>query len=85
MAKTIKYAIYSKGRWLQNTEPNEHYCPSSKAPTMGARHDASEFRTVWGNETVFFEKLTALNYARVILEEQRWEDAPIESFEIIPE
>ena len=85
MAKTIKYAIRCKDKWLQDIEPNEYYCPSSKAPTMGTRHNASEFKTVWGDNPVYFEKYTVLNCARVILEEQRWEDAPVESFEIIPE
>ena len=48
MAKTIYYSITDGKWWLQDIVPNEHYCPSAKAPTMGARHDASEFKTVWG-------------------------------------
>lgn len=76
MAITLKYAIKKNDLWLQDTEPNEHYCSSAKAPTMGARHDTSEFKAVWGNEPVYFEYRTALNNLRVVMEEERWEDSP---------
>lgn len=85
MAKTIRYAIRCNGKWLKDIEPNQYYCSSATAPTMGARHDSSEYRTIWGDEPVYFEKLTAVNRVKVFMEEQRWEDVPIENFEIIPE
>ena len=58
MAKTILYGLLMNGMWLQDTVPNEHYCSSSRAPTMGTRHDVSEFVSVWGLEPKFFGKHT---------------------------
>lgn len=56
-------------------EPNEKFCPNSKAPTMGRSHDHSEFKTVWSAEALFtFERMTAVNYLRVLMEEFRWGD-----------
>lgn len=84
MAKTIYYGITDGKQWLQDIVPNEHYCPSAKAPTMGARHDVSEFKSVWGNAPKKFERLTALNRIKVIMEEQRWEDTGIYPIEVVP-
>lgn len=84
MAKTIYYGITDGKLWLQDVVPNEHYCSSATAPTMGARHDASEFKTVWGEKLVKFERLTAVNRIKTIMEEQRWEDTCVYPVKIVP-
>ena len=80
----IKYAIIGKlcedertpvHEVISGIRPNEKYCPNSKAPTMGKNHDHSEFETVWTtDELVTFERMTAINYLRVLMEEFRWGD-----------
>lgn len=84
MAKTIYYGITDGKHWLRDIVPNEHYCSSATAPTMGTRHDASEFRTVWGEEPEKFERLTVINKIKVIMEEQRWGDTNAYQFMIVP-
>lgn len=81
----IYYSIKREGKYLQDIESNEKYCPSSKAPTMGTRHDVSEFKSIWGDDPHYFEKLTTANYLKVIFEEARWGDIEAKTIEIIPE
>lgn len=78
------YAI-KKGRlYLQGTAANERYCPTSRAPTMGRRHDHSEYRSIWGSEPKGFERLTALDNLRVVLEEFRWGDLVPKKVILVP-
>ena len=46
--KTIYYAIKIGDEYMQGIEPNENYCRSGTAPTMGARYSYSEFKSIWG-------------------------------------
>ena len=73
---TTKYYISRKNRseYLQGIEANDTYIQNSRAPTMGVCHGFSEFMTVWGDKPVAFERLTAANYIKVIMEEFRWGD-----------
>lgn len=68
---------------MQGVEPNQNYCNSAKAPTMGDRHTYSEYKTVWGTEQVAFERLTATNYIKTIMEEYRWGDKPATDFKVV--
>ena len=65
---TIYYAIKCGDQYIVGTEPNEKYCSSAKAPTMGARYDHSEYKTVLSYEPAYFERLTAIGYLRVLME-----------------
>lgn len=71
-------------RYLQGIEPNEYYSSSAIAPTMGDRHSHSEFKTVWGESRKSFERLTATNYIRVLLEEFRWQERIPFFFQVEP-
>lgn len=84
MAKDIRYSIKKGKKYLQGIEPNEHYCCSSTAPTMGNRFSYSEYKTIWGDNPVFFERLTASNYIKIIMEEFRWGDLSHTELKIIP-
>lgn len=68
---TAKYYISRKNRseYLQGIEVNDTYIQ-----TMGVCHGFSVFMTVWGDKPVAFERLTAANYIKVIMEEFRWGD-----------
>lgn len=79
----VRYAIKRGGKWLQGVEPNQNYCNSAKAPTMGDRHTYSEYKTVWGTEQVAFERLTATNYIKTIMKEYRWGDKPATDFKVV--
>lgn len=81
----INYAIKCGDKWVQTIETNENYVSCSKAPTMGGCHSHSEYKTVLSKNPSFFERLTAINYARVILEEFRWGDSEEKEIRIIPE
>ena len=84
MASDYRYAVKRGNRWLQGIEPNEKYCWSGTAPTMGNRHTHSEYKTVWGTEQKLFEKMTAANYIKTLMEEYRWGDKSPMKFQIIP-
>lgn len=73
-----------RSEYLQGIEPNEFYNSTVTAPTMGARHTYSEYKTVWGGEPKAFERLTASSYVKVILEEFRWGDVTPYCFMIEP-
>ena len=81
---TIYYAIKFGNQYIVGTEPNERYCSSAKAPTMGARYDHSEYKTVLSCKPKYFERLTAIGYLRVIMEEFRWEDKKAKKIQLIP-
>ena len=81
---TIYYAIKCGDQYIVGTEPNEKYCSSAKAPTMGARYDHSEYKTVLSYEPAHFERLTAIGYLRVLMEEFRWGDKKTHKIELIP-
>ena len=71
---------------LIGIEPNERYCPNSKAPTMGISHAHSEFKTIWSSDKAeCFERLTAVNYIKVLLEEFRWGDREPFEVKIVPQ
>lgn len=80
---TIYYAIKCGDQYVVRTEPNERYCSSAKAPTMGARYDHSEYKTILSCEPAYFEKLTAIGYLRVLMEEFRWGDKKPRKIELI--
>lgn len=85
MAKTLQYAVRTATfLYLQDIEPNENYSFTGTAPTMGARHSFCEYKTVWGAKEKYFEPLTLANYIKVLLEEYRWEQRPVEAFVILP-
>jgi len=77
------YAIKSNDLYLQGIEPNENYCFSGTAPTMGARHSYCEYKTIWGKEIKHFEPLTLASYIKILLEENRWNTKDIKQFEVI--
>lgn len=81
---TFRYAIKRGGKWLQGVEPNSNYCCSKTAPTMGNRFAYSEYKTVWGIEQKSFERLTAGNYIKTLIEEYRWGDKCPMKFQIVP-
>lgn len=82
--KTIFYAIKIGDKYMQGIEPNENYCRSGTAPTMGARYSYNEFKSILGNEIKPIEPLTITNYLKVLLEEYRWNERKIKKIEIIP-
>lgn len=51
---------------------------------MGSRYTYSEYKTVWGTEQETFERLTAANYIKVLLEEYRWGDKCQMKIQVIP-
>ena len=81
---TIYYTIKYGNQYVVGTEPNERYCSSAKAPTMGARYDHSEYKTVLSCDLSYFERLTAIGYLRVLMEEFRWGDKKPSKVELIP-
>ena len=81
---TIYYTIKYGNQYVVGTEQNERYCSSAKAPTMGARYDHSEYKTVWSNDPVYFERMTAINHLKVLVEEFRWGDKKPSKIELIP-
>lgn len=84
MAHDYRYAVKRGNKWLQGIESNENYCCSATAPTMGSRYTYSEYKTVWGTEQKTFERLTAANYIKVLLEEYRWGDKCTMKIQVIP-
>lgn len=82
----MKYYISRamQSEYLQGIEPNEFYNSTCTAPTMGNRHTHSEFRTVWGREPKEFERLTACNYIKTIMEEFRWGETETYCFKVEP-
>ena len=54
-----------------------------KPRQWGDRHTYSEYKTVWGAEQVAFERLTATNYIKTIIEEYRWGDKPATDFKVV--
>ena len=80
---TIYYTIKYGNQYVVGTEPNERYCSSAKAPTMGARYDHSEYKTVLSCDPSYFERLTAIGYLRVLMEEFRWGDKKPSKVELI--
>lgn len=79
----IRYAIKRGKRWLQCVKESPSYTGSATAPTMGARHTFSEFQTEWGTEMVLFERLTAANCIKVLMEEYRWGDLRPMEFKVV--
>ena len=84
MAKTVLYKIKRNGKYLQTVDANERYCSSGIAPTMGAKHSWSEYKTIWCDEPRAIEPLSAISYLRTLLEEYRWEEREPIKIEIIP-
>lgn len=82
--KTIYYAIKIGDEYMQGIEPNENYCRSGTAPTMGARYSYSEFKSILGKEIKPIEPLTITNHLKVLLEEYRWNERELKEIEIIP-
>ena len=81
---TIYYAIKCGDQYIVGAEPNEKYCSSAKAPTMGTRYDHSEYKTVLSCDPSYFERLTAIGYLRVLMEEFRWGDKKPKKIELVP-
>ncbi len=81
---TLYYAIKFGRKYVKGIEPNEKYTKSSTAPTMGARYAHSDFVTVFSNEAVYIERLTAISYLRTLMEEFRWGDKKPHKIELIP-
>ena len=82
--KTIYYAIKIEDEYTQGIEPNENYCRSGTAPTMGARYSYSEFKSIWGYDIKLIESLTVASYLKVLFEEYRWNEKELEKIELIP-
>lgn len=82
--KTIYYAIKIGDEYMQGIEPNENYCRSGTAPTMGARYSYSEFKSIWGYDIKLIESLTVASYLKVLFEEYRWNEKELEKIEVIP-
>lgn len=82
--KTIYYAIKIGDEYMQGIEPNENYCRSGTAPTMGARYSYSEFKSIWGYDIKLIESLTVASYLKVLFEEYRWNEKELEKIELIP-
>ena len=80
----IKRKIPGSFCYLKDIKPNEKYSKSACAPTMGDRHAHSEFKTMWTDEPVLFERLTAVNYLKTALEEFRWGDETPKEITLIP-
>lgn len=79
----VRYALKRGSKWLQSVDVNENYTPNGKAPTMGDRHTYSEYRTIWGADPVFFERLTLASYIKILCEEYRWGDLKIADFKVV--
>ncbi len=82
--KTIFYAIKIGDKYMQGIEPNENYCRSGTAPTMGARYSYSEFKSILGDEIKPIEPLTITNYLKILFEGYRWNERNVDKIEIIP-
>ena len=80
----VRYAIKRGGKFLQDVTANEYYNPYAVSPTMGRPHAHAEYRTVWGKERTAFERLTAAEYIKILMEEYRWEDKSAMDFRVIP-
>lgn len=80
----IRYSVKRCGKWLQGIEANSNYVCGACAPTMGARHTLTEYRTVWGKEQKFFERLTLLGYLGTLFEEYRWEEKKYTEIKVVP-
>lgn len=80
----LYYYIKMNGKYLQSVEPNKQYSSSGIAPTMGNRHIPAEYKSIWSNEPMEFERLTAISYIKVILEEFRWKDRKPKDIKLIP-
>lgn len=78
----IRYAAKRNGKWLQGIEANPDYKYSAYAPTMGNRHTYSEYRTIWGTEQKWFERMTFVGYLQVLFEEYRWGDKKHSDFSV---
>ena len=76
MNYAISRTVDAEKLYLQRIEADEKYSKSATAPTMGDRHNYSEYNTVWGSEKKAFERLTAANYIKTLLEEFRWDRIP---------
>lgn len=76
MNYAISRTVDAEKLYLQRIEANEKYSKSATAPTMGDMHNYSEYNTVWGREKKAFERLTAANYIKTLLEEFRWDRIP---------
>lgn len=76
MNYAISRTVDAEKLYLQRIEANEKYSKSATATTMGDRHNYSEYNTVWGREKKAFERLTATNYIKTLLEEFRWDRIP---------
>ena len=81
---TLYYAIKCGRKYVVGIEPNEKYCTSATAPTMGVRHDYSESNTILSCNPAYFERLTAIGYLRVLMEEFRWGDKKPQKIQLIP-
>lgn len=68
----LYYAIRRGGKYLQAVEPNPLYKRNAVAPTMGRAHGYVEYRTVWSDKITAFERLTAADYIKTLMEEYRW-------------
>lgn len=87
MARILEYYVSAvdadfREKYLQGIKPNDNYCRSGTAPTMGARHSFCEYKTIWGNRKKYFEPLTLANYIKVIFDENRWETKDVIFFEV---
>ncbi len=79
---SLGYSIKRNSLYLQGVEPNENYCKSAMAPTMGARHSFCEYKAVWGKELKIFEPITAINYLKIVFEQYRWRRLSASSLKI---
>lgn len=79
----VKYAVKRCGKWMQGVEANDQYTPYGAAPTMGGRHSYSEYKTIWGNEAVYFERLTLASYIKILCEEYRWGELKPVDFRVV--
>ena len=82
--KTIYYTIKIGDKYMQGIKPNENYCRSGAAPTMGTRFSYSEFKSVLSDEIKPIEPLTVANDLKTLLEEYRWNERHADKIEIIP-
>lgn len=78
MGRNIKYSIECSGQFLQTIEANENYKFGAVAPTMGAAHSHSEYKTIWSKDRVWFEPYTLCSYLKILTEEIRWEHKNIQ-------
>jgi hypothetical protein len=78
MGRNIEYCIECSGQFLQKIEANENYKFGAVAPTMGAAHSHSEYKTIWGKEQMWLEPFTLCSYLKILTEEIRWEHKDIQ-------